>query len=189
MSGRSSASQQPWQIVHSGPERRGCEGAGRLARKTAAVVTPVSRLGVQLRVGFGRSPAPRRPCGSSSSGVTRARALFSAKSKSSTRKNTRSPLPGGALSALIKEGCSCAPHRWRQSKSATRGVEQRTVYSWSIGAMLIGNARTRIRDGSNVTMLPLSRASASCGRFETIARASASGWRLPRPRNCITEGF
>ena len=26
-------------------------------------------------------------------------------------------LPGGALSGLIKEGCSCAPHWWRQSKT------------------------------------------------------------------------
>jgi hypothetical protein len=43
MSGRSIASQQLWQTVHSGRERRGCEGGGRLTRKTETVVgvTPV----------------------------------------------------------------------------------------------------------------------------------------------------
>src|SRR5678815_3063669 len=38
-------------------------------------------------------------------------------SKSSTRKNKRRPLPGWARSGLIKGGCSCAPHSWRQSKT------------------------------------------------------------------------
>jgi len=57
------------------------------------------------------------------------------------------------------------------------------VYSCSAGATLIGNARTRTRDGSNVTMLPLWSASMICGRFERIVRASGSGRRLPRPRN------
>jgi hypothetical protein len=46
-----------------------------------------------------------------------ARALFSAMSKSSTRKNKRSPLPGGASPGLIKDGCSYAAHWWRQSKT------------------------------------------------------------------------
>jgi hypothetical protein len=43
MSGRSIASQRPWQIVHSGRERRCCEGSRRLTRKTEAIagVTPV----------------------------------------------------------------------------------------------------------------------------------------------------
>src|SRR4029453_18377054 len=45
------------------------------------------------------------------------RALFSATSKSSTRKNKRRPLPGEAFSGLVKEGCSCEPHWWRQSKT------------------------------------------------------------------------
>jgi hypothetical protein len=37
MSGRSIASQRPWQIVHSGRERRGGERARRLTRKTRAL--------------------------------------------------------------------------------------------------------------------------------------------------------
>src|SRR6266571_1079028 len=51
------------------------------------------------------------------SGETSARALFSDISKSSTRKNKRSPLPGVASSRLINDGCSCAPHWSRQSKT------------------------------------------------------------------------
>ena len=43
----------------------------------------------------------------------------------------------------------------------------------------IGNKRTRIRAGSNVTMLPFSKASMSWGRFASSVRASASGFRLP----------
>ena len=45
-----------------------------------------------------------------------ARALGKATSKLSTRKNRRRPLPGLAWSELVNEGCSCAPHAWRQSK-------------------------------------------------------------------------
>ena len=41
--------------------------------------------------------------GSSSSRETRERARLSARSKSSTRKNNRSPLPGGASSGLIRK--------------------------------------------------------------------------------------
>src|SRR5262245_61848839 len=43
-------------------------------------------------------------CGSSSSRVTSARALFRAKLKSSTRKNNSRPLPGLPCSGLIKWG-------------------------------------------------------------------------------------
>ena len=46
-----------------------------------------------------------------------ARALSKASSKSSTRKNRRRPLPGLALWGLVNEGCSWAPHSWRQSKT------------------------------------------------------------------------
>lgn len=53
----------------------------------------------------------------------------------------------------------------------------------SPGVTLIGSARTRMRDGSNVTMLPLSRAAVRGGRFDRIARTNASGLRLPWPRN------
>src|SRR3954464_11943548 len=41
----------------------------------------------------------------------------------------------------------------------------------------------------NVTMLPCSNASASCERFDRIARASASGFRLPGPRNLNDRGL
>jgi hypothetical protein len=33
------------------------------------------------------------------------------------QRGRTSPLRGVALSGLIKEGCSCAPHWWRQSKT------------------------------------------------------------------------
>ena len=59
MSGRSIASQQLWQTVHSGRERRGCEGGGRLTRKTeaAAGVTPV----LPRESGRGRLDSNQRP--------------------------------------------------------------------------------------------------------------------------------
>ena len=51
-----------------------------------------------------------------------------------------------------------------------------------------GSKRTRTRAGSNVTMLPFSKASTSWGRFASSVRASASGFRLPSPRNWMTDG-
>ena len=53
----------------------------------------------------------------------------------------------------------------------------------------IGSKRTRTRAGSNVTMLPFSKASTSWGRFASSVRASASGLRLPAPRNWMTDGY
>ena len=52
-----------------------------------------------------------------------------------------------------------------------------------------GSKRTRTRAGSNVTMLPFSKASTSWGRFASSVRASASGFRLPSPRNWMTDGW
>ena len=40
-----------------------------------------------------------------------------------------------------------------------------------------------------MTMLPLCSMSTSWGRFDTIARAIASGLRLPWARKRITDGF
>jgi hypothetical protein len=48
-------------------------------------------------------------CGSSSSRLTRARALGRTTSKLSTRKNKRRPLPGLAQWGLVNEGCSHFP--------------------------------------------------------------------------------
>ena len=44
----------------------------------------------------------------------------------------------------------------------------------------IGSKRTRTRAGSNVTMLPFSKASTSWDRFASSVRASASGFGYPR---------
>src|SRR5207248_5118829 len=51
-------------------------------------------------------------------------------SKSSTRKNKRSPLPGDASAGLIKEGCSCAPHWWRQSRTVPSVSRIWPKWSW-----------------------------------------------------------
>jgi hypothetical protein len=52
----------------------------------------------------------------------------------------------------------------------------------------IGSGRTRTRAGSKVTMQPFSRESTSWGRLASSVRASTSGFRLPSPRNWMTDG-
>ena len=66
---------------------------------------------------YGRVPVFGLSCGSSSKRGTSARARASACSKSSTRKNSSRPLPGCARSGLVRVGCSCSPHWWRQSST------------------------------------------------------------------------
>jgi 2-polyprenyl-6-methoxyphenol hydroxylase-like FAD-dependent oxidoreductase len=84
----------------------------------------------------------------------------------------------------------------------TRALSGRPLATWArrvvvphVVPRLFASDRVRrtafafVSERSNVTMLPLSSASAICDRFARIARASAFGLRVPGPRNWISEGF
>ncbi len=87
----------------------------------------------------------------------------------------------GADAAFLSVVCGVA-HASCPRDCAAHGLAVGKPYLGFVGATLMGSARTRIRDGSN-GMLPLLSASTSGGRFDRIARANASGLRLPCPRN------
>ena len=91
------------------------------------------------------------------------------------------------------QGTESAPSDW--VRPATRGRWRRSrcrsalSLTYSSPTRGIGSRRTRTRAGSKVTMQPFSKESTSWGRLASSVRASTSGFRLPSPRNWMTDGW